>query len=152
MGTSNRGPRRIGGTLRQRDSGLAGLYSEAQRLQKLEQILLGVLPPQARGHVRLARLDARELVVMADRPEWRHQLRYLAPRMQAAMADQAGVKPRRVLVKIGDLPRRPQAREPRHLSERAGKAIGSAAASVDDPALAAALARLASRAGDDNRS
>ena len=150
MSGSGKGPRRVGGALGRRDSELAGLYSRAQRLQKLEEIMLATLPAQARGHVRLARIDRQELVVMADRPEWRHQLRYLAPRLQSAMEEQAGIRPKRVLVKIGDLPRRPEPQAPRHLSTHAGRTIGSTAASVDDPALAAALARLASRASDDS--
>ncbi len=148
MSGSGNGPRRIGGTLRRRDSDLADLYSQAQRLLQFEEMMLAALPAQARGHVRLARIDERELVVMADRPEWRHQLRYLAPRLQATMETQTGIRPQRVLVKIGDLPRRPAPQPPRHLSTDAGRTIGSTAASVDDPALAAALARLASRATD----
>ena len=149
MTGSGNGPRRIGGTLRQRDSDLADLYSRAQQLRKLEEMMLSALPAQARGHVRLARIDERELVVLADRPEWRHQLRYLAPRLQTTMEQQAGIRPQQVLVKIGDLPRRPAPPPPRHLSTDAGRTIGSTAASVEDPALAAALARLASRASDE---
>ena len=149
MSGSGNGPRRIGGTLRQRDSDLADLYSRAQQLRKLEEMMLSALPAQARGHVRLARIDERELVVLADRPEWRHQLRYLAPRLQTTMEQQAGIRPQKVLVKIGDLPRRPAPPPPRHLSTDAGRSIGSTAASVEDPALAAALARLASRASDE---
>lgn len=139
------GPRPLANALNETRGAPARLYARAKQLRDWEQHLLNALPREAGAHVRLARMDREELVVITDGPEWRHRLRYLAPRLQEHVFQAAGIRPRRVTVKVGDLPRRPERRSPRTLSPVAAQAIGAAADHIDNPPLAAALARLASR-------
>lgn len=145
MGNSRPGPRPLSGALNEARGPAAGLYDRARQLREWEQGILRALPAQAEQHVRLARVDRDELVLVTDGPEWRHQLRYLAPRLQEQAFQQTGIRPRRVTVKVGDLPRRTDRGTPRTLSSAAGRTLASAADHADNPKLAEALARLASR-------
>ncbi|MDN3517422.1 DciA family protein [Aquisalimonas lutea] len=150
MGDGSNGPRRVGGTLKQAGGTVGDLYAHARRLREREQLLAGELPGEAREHVRLARLDHDEMLLLTDRPEWRHRLRYLAPRLQDVVERQAGFRPRQVTVRVGQLPERTRQTPPRTLSPAAGRTLASAAAHMPDPRLAAALERLASRTPSDD--
>lgn len=146
MATGKKGPKPLAGALKEARGPAAGLYARAAQLRQWETRLLQELPPQANGHVRLARIGRDALVLVVDSPEWRHRLRYLAPRLQDVVAEQANIRPHQVTIKVGNLPRRPEAITPKTLSTTAGRTIEAAARHTSDPRLADALARLASRA------
>ncbi|SEO74570.1 DciA family protein [Aquisalimonas asiatica] len=146
MATEGKGPKRLAGAFKAMRGPAAGLYARATELRRWEARLLRELPLQAKGHVRVARIGRDALVLVADSPEWRHRLRYLAPRLQDVVAEQSGTRPETVTVRIGDLPRRPDTTTPKSLSKEAGRTIESAARHASDPRLADALAKLASRA------
>ncbi|MFV8835931.1 DciA family protein [Aquisalimonas sp.] len=146
MATKGKGPKPLSGAFKETRGPAAGLYARAAQLRQWETRLLRELPPQARGHVRLARIGRDALVLVADSPEWRHRLRYLAPRLQEVVMDQAGIRPQQVTIRIGNLPRRPDVTTPKTLSTSAGRTIDAAARHATDPRLADALAKLASRA------
>ena len=143
-------PRQLSGALRDASGPAAGVYARADRLRRQEAWLFEVLPTQARNHVRLAGITAEELRLVVDSPEWRHRVRYIGPHLQEVVAKHSGTRPRRVTVKVGDLPRRPERVTPRRLSKTASDTLRSAASGIEDERLAEALSRLASRRDDGN--
>lgn len=148
MATGGKGPKPLAGAFKETSGPAAGLYARAAQLRQWETRLLRELPPQAKGHVRLARIGRDALVLVVDSPEWRHRLRYLAPRLQEVVTEQAGVRPHQVTIKVGNLPRRPEVTTPRTLSTAAGRTLDAAARHTADPRLADALSKLASRASE----
>ena len=143
-----RGPRAVSSTLGKPGSGLATLLTQAQRLAEREKPILARLPAQAQGHVRLARLDAERMTLVVDSPAWNHRVRYLAEDLRQAAEQHCGIRPARVVTRVGELPRAAPRPEPRALSPGAADTLRAAARSIDNPALVAALERLARRASD----
>ena len=127
---------------------LGGLAEAARRAGKLEQTLRRALPADLKPHLRGAHLRDATLVILADGPAWATRLRFLEPELKAALDARTRRDIRRVAVRVQlpDPAARPRTKpEPRALSAAASAALDASSARVKDPALAAALTRLARR-------
>ncbi|MES1942879.1 hypothetical protein PC39_02090 [Salinisphaera sp. PC39] len=107
------------------------------------------MPAEARDQVRVAACDERGLVLHVANGGWATRLRYQQNTIRRALAQRMRRDVPRVDIRV-----RPMAgpaaapRPPRRLSDDARKQLGATARCVEDnPALAAALRRLAETAG-----
>jgi hypothetical protein len=127
---------------------LSALFGEAQRLGRLQELLEAQLEPAAREHCRVAAWRDGCLLLMVSNGHWATRLHYQQRRLQRRLLDVeefAGLN--RILFKV-----RPATGE--HLQQRrivtlspaAAESLHSAAEGIADPALRAALERLASHA------
>jgi hypothetical protein len=147
MKSKTKGPRRAADLLGGGDA-LGGLAEAARRAGKLEQALKRALPADLKPHLRGAHLRDATLVVLADGPAWATRLRFLEPELKAALDPRTRRDVRRVAVRVHlpDPAARPRPKPaPRALSAAASAALDASSARVKDPALAAALSRLARR-------
>ncbi|MCC5810227.1 MAG: DUF721 domain-containing protein [Ectothiorhodospiraceae bacterium] len=147
MSNQSRSPRPLSRTLASGAGKLAGLEQRVATLQHWQTILARVLPPEARGHWGLARIDADGMVLVADGSAWASKLRFMSTAMARTVADAGGVQPKRVIVKVGSPRPVDKKRTPRQLSEQARRHLMAAASTEDNAALRAALQRLARRRG-----
>lgn len=128
-----------------RPTGLLGqLLAQAGRLRQLSQTFQAYLPPHLRDHAVLIRLDAERWEVHTDAASWATRLRYALATIREPLGRQLGVelpKPR-IRVKPAaspDPPRRPRLT----LTRRNAELLETAARSLNDPRLGAALRQLA---------
>lgn len=141
-------PARAPATLLREAKPLRALFSEARRLDRLQQLVESQLQPAAREHCHVASLREGSLLLIVTDGHWATRLRYQQRRLQRqlqSMEEFAGLS--RILFKVQP----PEA--PRHkpgpapaLSVRAADNIEAAARGIADPKLKAALERLASHA------
>ena len=130
---------------------LQSLFSEAQRLSQLQQLLESQLEPAARDHCKVAAWREGNLVLIVSDGQWATSLRY---------------REKRLLKQLGELPEfsglhrisfkvRPPISAPQStahqpsLSADAARSIQASAEGISDPQLRAALERLASHAKPD---
>ena len=118
--------------------------ARADRLARLSQIFHAYLPPHLRDHAVLVRLDAEGWEVQTDSPSWATRLRYALPTIRQALGQQVGMmlpKPRIRVVPAAEpvQPQRPRLTLTRHSAE----VLETAARTLTDPRLGAALRRLA---------
>lgn len=88
-------------------------------------------------------VDANRLVIFADSSAWCTRLRYRTARFEAVAEQQMRRAVPRIQFKVQPPVYRPREAPCRPLSENAVKALESAARSISDEPLAAALHRLA---------
>ena len=134
----------VGETLRHPSGVLGQLMARADRLARLSQIFHAYLPPHLRDHAVLVRLDAEGWEVQTDSPSWATRLRYALPTIRQALGQQVGMmlpKPRIRVVPAAEpvQPQRPRLTLTRHSAE----VLETAARTLTDPRLGAALRRLA---------
>ncbi len=146
-------PRALRGVLRgPGDMTLARLGARTRELARQQRRLQQALPRDFAGEWQLARLDTEELALVANSPVWASQLRYRQTELLDAAQWQIGQRPRRCRITI-EPPRLQRRRAgPRHLSADSARLLEATANDCDNPKLAAALRRLASRGpsgGDD---
>lgn len=141
-------PRPLRGLLRGQRSTLSAIAERARLLSRLQRRLQAALPAALQGHWQLASVDAEALGIVASGPSWATALRYRQSLLLDAAERAIGTRPARCRISV-DPPRLARRRAPPTLSRQSAAHIGEAARSVDDPALAAALARLSRRADDD---
>ena len=134
----------VGEVLRHPSGVLGQLMVRAERLARLSQIFRAYLPPHLRDHAVLVRLDAEGWEVQTDSPSWATRLRYALPTIRQALGQQVGItlpKPRIRVVPAAE-PVQPQ--RPRlALTRRNAEVLETAARTLTDPRLGAALRRLA---------
>ncbi len=122
------------------------LFTSGRRLRRLDARVRALMDPALAPHCRVANLRDQVLVLQADSPAWASRLRFLAPALPGILAPH-GIGVKRVEVRIAPPaadpapPRRPR----RRLSQAAAAHLERAAEGIRDPALAAALRRLARR-------
>ncbi len=141
-------PRPLRGLLRDRNSPLGKIAEHARQLNGLQRKLERAAPEAARGHWRIAGVDAEALVLEVDVPAWAAALRYRQGALLDAVAEVIGLRPKRSRIGI-EPPRLSRGRPPATLSSTAAEHLRRGATSAADPQLAAALQRLASRSGKD---
>ncbi|HXH03384.1 MAG TPA: DUF721 domain-containing protein [Candidatus Competibacteraceae bacterium] len=126
---------------------LAGLIAQSRQLARLNRIFHAYLPPHLQPHARLVGVDPKQWTVQADGPAWATRLRYVLPSLRGQLAQQLGceVPPLKVRVVPPAEPPPPPRRQ-LTVSAAAAQVIEGAAKSIQDPALSAALARLARHA------
>ncbi|MFC3606592.1 DUF721 domain-containing protein [Stutzerimonas tarimensis] len=129
---------------------LKALFSEAQRLSRLQQLLESQLPPAARTHCRVASWRAGTLLLIVTDGNWATRLRYGQRRLQQglqSLPEFAGLA--RIVFKVRPSGKAAAPSRPRpELSPRAAYSLQATAAGIADPQLRAALERLASHAAD----
>ncbi len=128
-------------------SGLKRLTLQAERLSALDKMLNERLPSALAAHVRLATIRDGCLVLLADSPVWATQLRHHTPAILSDLPEApefAGVKSIRIRNYLGTVERR-QARKAASMGPGTALAMETQAESIPDPALRAALKRIARR-------
>jgi hypothetical protein len=135
-------------------SPLGRLVAAGRHQDAANAALQEFLEEPLKGRVCVARASSETLTLVADSPAWSARVRYLTPQILDHLRSRLE-NPRLRNVKIVTRPtesRRPPPppRRPR-LSGRAAELLTSVARASDDPALAAALERLAARATRDER-
>ncbi|MGH7688564.1 MAG: hypothetical protein ACREN3_03090 [Gemmatimonadaceae bacterium] len=125
------------------DEPLGAVYRWARELALLRDAVAAVLPATESVHlVGVSTAAPGRLILFSDSAAWCTRLRYHAPMLEAAALPFLGLRPR---LEFRTLPAvfqsAPSQRLP--LSARATATLRSAARTIKDPALAAALKRLA---------
>ena len=128
------------------DSALRQLISRVDRLRRLQSRWASVVPMPLRAHLRPAHFERGQLLVEADSPAWatraHHQKQLLIERL-AGHEEFAGLAGVRIRVSPLENTRPvPGARSVR-ISADTAKLLNATADAVSDPALKAALHRLA---------
>jgi len=127
---------------------LQSLFSEAQRLSQLQQLLEGQLEPAAREHCKVAVWREGNLVLIVSDGQWATRLRYREKRLLkqlGELAEFSGLQ--RISFKVRPpVSAPPGATRQATLSPTAAKSIQASAECISDPQLRAALERLASHA------
>ncbi|KAB7623126.1 DciA family protein [Alkalilimnicola sp. S0819] len=132
--------------LRSQHSPLGQIRQRARQLAMLtRQLQQDALPDSLRGKWQVARLDAQELVLVADSSLWASQLRYLGRRLQDAAEAYTGIRPARVSIKIAEQRQAPPEQREK-LSAEAARTLRQAAEGFEDARLRRALLHLARRA------
>ncbi len=124
-----------------------GLLDQGRRIARLNAALSRLLPAGLAGHCRVANLRDGILVLAADSPAWASRLRFHADKLLKSLnkeCDLGAGRVRTIVVPAAALPtRRPIPRKP--ISSHTARLIEQCADGIGDPALQAALRRLARR-------
>lgn len=103
------------------------------------------LPAPLGEHLIGAHLQRRRLVLHVDTPAWASRLRYQAPTLARSLRpDVPGLEDIQVRIQPAQARRREQNARSIRLSAQAARHLRDTAAGLQDPALSAALQRLAS--------
>jgi hypothetical protein len=145
-------PARAPATLLRGTKTLKNLFSEAQRLAHLQQLLESQLQPAARPHCRVASWREGCLLLIVTDGQWATHLRYQQKRLLRQLQNfREFANLAKILFKVQPAPaeRHATGRNP-ILSASAADTLRAAASGIEDPQLRAALERLAShtRAND----
>jgi len=126
------------------ESSLGDVYRRAAELGRLRRHLARALAPDLALHLAGVSGDRNRLVLYSDSAAWATRLRYQAPVLERAAAAALGGRPQ---LAFRVLPPREAAKRPDEtrevLPERSRAVLESAARTVGDEELAAALRRLA---------
>jgi hypothetical protein len=130
------------------------LIERAQRLQALTEVLRAGVDPVLAGHITLVNLRDDSAIIAADTPAWLATIRYLQPTFLQLLRAQPGLAGlRQIQFKVqpasGPEPTDPAAHRAA-LSASGARILEGAAAGIQDPDLARALRRLATRARDNS--
>ncbi|HWP94809.1 MAG TPA: DciA family protein [Gammaproteobacteria bacterium] len=135
-------------TLFASDRALGALAARGQGFEDLRRTVAAALPAALAGHLTGAVLAAGELVLLTDSAAWATRMRFHDALIRSVVRARHGVDVTRVTVRV-QLSEPPAAPRPAfsrpQLGVEARRSLENAAASVTDPALAAALRRLARR-------
>lgn len=129
---------------------LQGLFDQAERLARLQQLVHAQLQPAAREHCHVAAWHDGSLLLVVTDGHWATRLRYQQRRLLRQLQgvpEFAGLH--RILFKVQPPPTPSQGRgRCAPLSASAAESIRATAEHIRDPRLRAALERLARRADD----
>ncbi len=145
-------PARAPAALLRQTKTLNSLFSEAQRLAHLQQLLESQLQPAARPFCRVASWRDGCLLLIVSDAQWATHLRYQQKRLLRQLQQyREFTNLTKILFKIQPLAaeRRASGRNP-SLSPSAADTLRAAASGIADPQLRAALERLASHARPGN--
>ncbi|HLD64475.1 MAG TPA: DciA family protein [Pseudomonas sp.] len=125
---------------------LKALFSEAQRLDRLQALLESQLQPAAREHCHVASWREGCLLLIVTDGHWATRLRYQQKRLQRQLqAFEEFANLNRLLFKVQPSATRDRPAVPgRELSSNTVETLQIAAEGIRDPKLRAALERLAS--------
>lgn len=132
----------------QSSTSLQRLVARAQATDQLQNLLNQFLQPAVREHCHLASFAAGTLTLIVTDGNWATRLRYQQKRLLKQLQDLPEFSQvSRIQFKVRPplQPAKPQARTI-ELSEQAGQSIQASADATSDPALRAALQRLAKQA------
>jgi hypothetical protein len=138
------------GTLLQRLPELQALSRKTRHLHEMRALLAESLPENLSGAIAPAVSETGELLLYADNGAVAAKLKQLAPRI-LVFFKQRGIEVTgvRVQVQVG-FHTKPLPQKQIFLSRAGGDAVLGLAGRISDPALRAALQRLARRAGPSN--
>lgn len=143
-------PARASASLLREQKPLKALFHQAQRLSHLQSLLEAQLEPAARAHCRIASWREGCLLLIITDAQWATRLRYQQRRLQRQLATQSEfANLTKILFKVQ--PPRGTGRAPARnvlLSNQASQSIKASAEHISNPALRAALERLASHTQD----
>lgn len=133
-------------------NGLQPLIDHAQRLRNLSEALRQGIDQPFADHINLGNVRGDTAVITTDSPAWLSKIRYLGPVLLQILQQQPGmasVQKIQFKVALSDvaLPSLAPAHRAAVLSPQGAGTLKSAAAGMKDPELAAALLRLAGKAG-----
>lgn len=140
---------RIGERLRKAGGELHALLATGLELAEVNLAFVAAVRAPLGEHARVARLDPAGWVILVDSPAWASRLRFgiKAVRRGLEARLRRPVPELEVRVEPAALPPPPRpAPRPIAVSDNTARVLASAAAGIDDPALAAALQRLARHA------
>ena len=126
------------------------LTARAARLRRLQPTVQGCLEAVSAGSptppVRVAAFDGGDLLLVTESPAWSARLRYQEPALLTCLT-RSGLLVSRIRVRVTPAPPPdpPRRARPARLSPHSARLLDAYARSVHDPALRAALERLASR-------
>ena len=125
--------------------GCAALLQQSQRLLHLTRTLQEHLPEPLNRHCTVANIHNDSLVLLTDSPVWSSRLRFHGPALLRELERRHALHLTKVLIRINPPePVRPVAvsHKPRMSASTAGL-LRQVAGTLEDPALGAALRRLA---------
>jgi hypothetical protein len=138
--------RKVASLLKKQSGALQHSLEHSLRLKQLDYAIKALLPEELASHCRIANLRKNRVVMQADSTAWATRLRYQTPEILKQLQEYnalQGIKSIQVTVAPASKPRGKTRRQARPLSEQNARIIRSAAESLADPELAAALRRLA---------
>lgn len=137
--------------------GIGRVASQARALEELARITRDAVPEPMQPHVLACAVRDRTLIIFTDTAAWGSQIRFIQAAILEALAETTGHRLENVRFKIQqtaterpvDPGGKPMVKNESHtISNRSRQLIASAAESIQDEQLAAALMRLA-RGRDD---
>lgn len=128
---------------------LAAVMAHGERLARLNRLLRALLPPHLQSHVRLKSLAPQAWTLQTESSAWATRLRYVLPALRQQMEAELKQPVPELKLQIEPRSEPVPGGPPRRLTlnETNADLIKSAADSVKDEQLGAALLRLAQRGG-----
>jgi len=126
------------------------ILERVQKLQRLEQVVLQLLPQNLSVHCKVQNLKSEILVLATTSPAWAGRLRFAVPDLIKQLECHWSLTIRTVQIKIEPeaVELQPLKRQQPKLSLASGNLLAQTANSVNHPALQQALYRLAAKARD----
>lgn len=142
-------PKQINKLLQSKNSGVAGLITEARKLEFLNNQLLDLLPAPLPLHCQLAKIDKQTLVIIVDSPSWSARLRYSIPDLLTKLKhhSQFFIPIKNIEIKVNPkwhsqayhIPLKP-----RPISKETSKCLKETANSIENETIKKVLLKLAS--------
>lgn len=134
------------------DSKLKRLMHQAERLSYLQRLLESQLQPAARPHCKVASWREGTLLLVITDGGWATRLRYQQKRLHRDLQQmEAFNNLSRIVFKVQPSYTTERPKKTIELSKVAAASIQATAEGITNPALKAALERLASHAGDKDK-
>jgi hypothetical protein len=126
------------------------MLDRAQKLKRLEQAILGLLPENLAGHCKVVNLKNETLILATTSSAWATRLRFAGPELLKQLRCQfpVNLKSLRIQVQPEVTEGSPAPRPKPKLSMHSGDLLVQTAKTIDDPDLKEALYRLATKASD----
>ena len=127
---------------------LALLLAHVETLQRVSRRVHQCIPPLLQGHCRVANYKNHVLILHAETPAWTTRVRFLLPELQKKLADNSLFE-NLTEIQVRTEPQSAERAAPQRrvaISSASAAVVKSLAEGIPDPALQAALLRLANRA------
>lgn len=129
--------------------GLKTLLRQAERIEHLQRMLESQIQPAARPHCKVASWREGTLLLIVTDGGWATRLRYQQKRLHRDLLQLSAFSGlMRILFKVEPSYTTERPKKSIELSKRAAASISASAEGITNPALKAALERLASHALD----
>jgi len=126
------------------------LLERAQKLLRLEQTVLRILPEDLAPHCKVLNLRNKGLIVSATSSAWAARLRFAAPELVGQLRSHYSldVETLRIRIRPQTSDPRPLRRRPPRLSRESASLLAQTAQDIEHHGLQEALFRLAAEARD----
>jgi len=144
-------PKQINKLLQRKNSQIAGLVTQARKLDFLNNKLLDLLPLPLPHHCHLAKIDQQTLVIVVDSPTWSARLRYSIPDLLAKLKHQSQyfIPIRKIEIKVNpkwQTQTQSQILKPKPISKRTAQCLKDTANSIENNTIKNALLKMAAKA------